>query len=258
MFADITQKQLQRELEIRRREAEEANVRKTRFLAAVSHDIRTPANAISLLAELIRRPPATRHGRRGARAGGGAARQRESLVNLLGDVLDVARFDSDKIELQESEFPLAALVEDESRPTAPLARQQVARAATAPRAEPIWSGPTASSCRACSGTWSATRSSSPSRGRSASKPPAAEMAAESTRVTDTGVGIAPEHQGHIFDEFFQLRTPTHRTKGSGLGLTICKRLIDAMGGKLHVPTAPPTRAAASPSPSPPSPSYRMR
>src|SRR5207253_782005 len=55
-FTDITElKDLQRELEIRRREAEEASVRKTRFLAAVSHDIRTPANAISLMAELIHR-----------------------------------------------------------------------------------------------------------------------------------------------------------------------------------------------------------
>src|SRR5207237_56528 len=54
-FANISElKQLQRELETRRREAEEASVRKTRFLAAASHDIRTPANAISLLAELLK------------------------------------------------------------------------------------------------------------------------------------------------------------------------------------------------------------
>ena len=55
-FVDITlQKMLQRELDLRRREAEEASVRKTRFLAAVSHDIRTPVNAINLMAEVIRR-----------------------------------------------------------------------------------------------------------------------------------------------------------------------------------------------------------
>src|SRR5205814_6739039 len=56
VFADITaRKQLERELELRRREAEEDSVRKSRFLAAVSHDIRTPANAIRLRAELIKR-----------------------------------------------------------------------------------------------------------------------------------------------------------------------------------------------------------
>ena len=58
-------------------------------------------------------------------------------------------------------------------------------------------------------------------------------------VADTGVGIAPEHLSHIFDEFFQLRNPERdRTKGSGLGLTICKRLVDAMGGKLDVQSRP--------------------
>jgi len=95
-FVDITaQKELQRELDARRREAEEASVRKTRFLAAVSHDIRTPANAISLLAELIRRTASNP-----ARVADVPELADElqtsamALVNLLGDVLDVARFDS--------------------------------------------------------------------------------------------------------------------------------------------------------------------
>ena len=59
------------------------------------------------------------------------------------------------------------------------------------------------------------------------------------RVTDTGIGIPAEHQRHIFDEFFQLRNPERdRNKGTGLGLTICKRLVDAMGGRLDVRSAP--------------------
>src|SRR5205823_328107 len=93
-FVDITQlKQLQRELESRRREAEEANIRKTRFLAAASHDIRTPANAISLLAELLKRT---------ADSPSMAAEIPElaeelqasanSLVNLVSNILDVTRF----------------------------------------------------------------------------------------------------------------------------------------------------------------------
>src|SRR5207237_3216901 len=103
-FVDITAlKELQRELEQRRSDAEEASVRKTRFLAAVSHDIRTPANAISLLAELIRRTAA--NPALVAEVPDLAREMHESamaLVNLLGDVLDVARFDSGKIEVQET------------------------------------------------------------------------------------------------------------------------------------------------------------
>src|SRR5207244_4015082 len=54
-------------------------------------------------------------------------------------------------------------------------------------------------------------------------------------VTDTGVGIAPEYQSLIFDEFYQLRNPERdRNKGTGLGLAICRRLSDAMGGVISV------------------------
>jgi signal transduction histidine kinase len=59
------------------------------------------------------------------------------------------------------------------------------------------------------------------------------------RVSDTGIGIAPEHQRYIFDEFFQLSNPERdRNKGTGLGLAICKRLVDAMGGTLEVQSEP--------------------
>src|SRR5205814_4318969 len=56
-------------------------------------------------------------------------------------------------------------------------------------------------------------------------------------VADTGIGISAEHQGRIFDEFFQLSDP-QRSKGSGLGLSICKRLSEAMGGEIRVDSEP--------------------
>jgi CheY-like chemotaxis protein len=55
------------------------------------------------------------------------------------------------------------------------------------------------------------------------------------RVSDTGDGIPAEHHGRIFDEFFQLRNPERdHGKGRGLGLAICKRLVEAMGGAVGV------------------------
>jgi CheY-like chemotaxis protein len=58
-------------------------------------------------------------------------------------------------------------------------------------------------------------------------------------VTDTGVGIGPEHSARIFDEFYQLRNPERdRNKGTGLGLAISKRLVDAMGGTIEVDSTP--------------------
>jgi CheY-like chemotaxis protein/anti-sigma regulatory factor (Ser/Thr protein kinase) len=54
-------------------------------------------------------------------------------------------------------------------------------------------------------------------------------------VSDTGPGVAPEHQEHIFDEFYQVKNPARdRLHGTGLGLAICKRLVAAMDGSLQV------------------------
>ncbi|HEY1628712.1 MAG TPA: histidine kinase dimerization/phospho-acceptor domain-containing protein, partial [Tepidisphaeraceae bacterium] len=117
VYADITTlKALHQELDARRRSAEESSLRKTRFLAQVSHDIRNPVNAISLLAELLYRTasePAM-----AAEVPSIAADVRRnalSLVELVTVVLDLTRFDSGRIDLEESEFSLNELINDECR-----------------------------------------------------------------------------------------------------------------------------------------------
>ena len=262
-FVDITQlKQLQRELETRRREAEEANVRKTRFLAAASHDIRTPANAISLLAELLRRtadspsmaaeiPQLAEELRQSATA----------LVTLVSNVLDVTRFDTDKLELHETEFPLARLLEEEARQVLPLAHAKKLTLEVEPAEEGLWlradriklgrvlgnllgnaikftdrgtirlttrrSGATTGGARGGNGDGQAGADTDTAGGGGGGGEGVAIV------VSDTGIGITPENQAHIFDEFWQLSDP-QRSKGSGLGLSISKRLIDAMGGSISV------------------------
>ena len=240
-FSDITSiKELQLELDARRREAEEASLRKTRFLAAVSHDIRTPANAISLLAELIRRTASNP-----AMAGEVPELAHElqqsavSLVNLLSDVLDVARFDSDRLELQETEFPLSNLMHEEYRQLLPLARQKgLSLEFDLPAETIVLRADRVKLARVISNlvgnAIKFTESGSIRLGCSRNGDGTVQIS-----VTDTGVGIPPEHVSHIFDEFFQVRNPERdRSKGSGLGLTICKRLVDAMGGRLEVHSAP--------------------
>jgi len=241
VFVDITvQKELQRELDTRRREAEEASVRKTRFLAAVSHDIRTPANAISLLAELIRRTASN-----SALVADIPSLAQElqssavSLVNLLSDVLDVARFDSDKVDLQESEFPLGGLLADEQRQLQPLAREKGLSLEFNAPARPIVVRTDRIKLARVLGNLIGNAIKFTERGEIRIE---AHLNGDNTiriSVTDSGIGIASEHLSHIFDEFFQLRNPERdRAKGSGLGLTICKRLVDAMGGILQVQSSP--------------------
>jgi signal transduction histidine kinase/CheY-like chemotaxis protein len=240
-FTDITElKNLQRELEIRRREAEEASVRKTRFLAAVSHDIRTPANAISLMAELIHRTAsnpgmAAQIPQMASELQSSAA----TLVELVSDVLDVARFDSGKIELQESEFSLGALFNDEGRQLSPMAKEKKLIFEVEPPEPPIWLRTDRVKLGRVIANLLGNAIKFTSRGGVRLGSERIPDGGVRIYVSDTGVGIGPEHRSRIFDEFYQLRNPERdRNKGTGLGLAISKRLVDAIGGTLDVESTP--------------------
>ena len=237
-FVDISEfKRLQRELESRRREAEEASVRKSRFLAAASHDIRTPANAISLLAELLQRtadnpsmaaeiPQLAEELRNSA----------NSLVNLVSNVLDMTRFDTDKIDLHETEFPLTQLLEEETRQVLPLAQAKKLILDLEHPSRPVWLRADRIKLGRVMGNLLGNAIKFTDNGgvRVCTQLDGGPL---EISVSDTGIGISPENQARIFDEFFQLSDPV-RSRGSGLGLAISKRLIEAMGGKITVHSTP--------------------
>jgi PAS domain S-box-containing protein len=236
-FTDIgPHKALQRELDRRRREAEEASVRKTRFLAAVSHDIRTPANAINLLAELMKRTAANpAMAAEIPQMADELQASATSLVNLVSDVLDITRFDSGKIDLHETEFRLHDAIGEEARQLAPLAAAKGIELVVEPVMEPlVIRGDRIKLGRVLSNlVGNAIKFTQKGHVRVGVGLTSDRRVC--VRVEDTGVGIAPEHQIRIFDEFFQLRNPERDPgKGTGLGLTICKRLIEAMEGELLV------------------------
>jgi CheY-like chemotaxis protein len=238
-FADITElKSVQRELEIRRREAEEASVRKTRFLAAVSHDIRTPANAINLMAELIRRASVTPQlAQEMPDLAERLQANTRSLMELVSDVLDVARFDSGKIELIESEFSLADLIADECRQVRPLADDKGIQLVMEPMERPIWLHTDRVKLGRVLGNLlgNAVKFTAKGTVRVSAGFRSSNDRSVVVRVEDTGIGIADESLPRIFDEFAQLHNPERdRSKGTGLGLTICKRLVEVMGGEITV------------------------
>jgi signal transduction histidine kinase len=244
--------QLQNDLERRRRDAEEDAVRKTRFLTAISHDVRTPANAISLLAELIQRsadnPAALGEIPEMARD---LQANSKALVELVSDVLDVARFDSGQFDLQKSSFELSATLNAEVRQLMPLAINKGIRLIVEPLSQPLWlhtdriklarviSNLVANAIKFTETGSVTIRTRSNERGMmNEEKETSSFIVPPSSlfiEVIDTGIGISAEHQARIFDEFFQLRNPERdRAKGTGLGLAICKRLVDAMGCSLSV------------------------
>jgi signal transduction histidine kinase len=222
-----------------RREAEEASVRKSRFLAAASHDIRTPANAIGLLAELVQRSAIDPEARADVPE---LAQELQKcsmgLVGLIGDVLDLTRLDLGQVELRPVEFELGAWLKEECAKLQPLAEEKQLGFECVPPAQPVRLSCDQSKLGRIVANLIGNAVKYTQKGQ-------VQVSAEQTKggparivVRDTGIGIATEFQEKIFDEYFQLKHPDRdRNKGTGLGLSISKRFLDVMGGQLTVQSA---------------------
>ena len=211
------------------------------FFSIVSHDIRTPLNAILGYSELLQYGGQNQAERDEAlnsiRASG------TTLLQLVNDVLDLAKMDAGKLTLQPVPVKLTPLT-DEVFSSFRLAAAQkgielINRTETVPtvmldehrfrqilfnlvgNAVKFTDKGSVTVTGSFSGTVSASHSST-----------ALEVA-----VSDTGCGIAPDMLTRILDPFVQVQDPSHsadRAGGTGLGLSICKSLVEAMGGKLLV------------------------
>ncbi|MBI4294009.1 MAG: HAMP domain-containing histidine kinase [Betaproteobacteria bacterium] len=227
------------ELDRRRREAEEANRRKTRLLASASHDVRTPVYAITLMTEAIlqaaKNPSlATRIPELAERLQANAT----SLDRLISDLLDVARFDSGPVLVQESTFSLDDLLVEQCANLHPLAHAKNLRLDVEAADQPIW---------LCTDRVKLAQVVSNLLGNAIKFTEIGGIAVNASvtsdqvliRVRDTGVGIGAEHLDGIFDEFAQLQNGKGgHGEGWGLGLPICRRLIKALGGTITVESEP--------------------
>lgn len=226
----------QRELEEKRAAAEQASLQKSRFLAAVSHDVRTPANAISLLAELIERcsddPERIHQVPKLARDLGGNAR---SMIDLVSDVLDLTRFDTGISDLEISEFCLTELLDDEMRQSSPVAENKGIQLRVEMPVESLQMRSDRTKLKRVIGNLVGNAIKFTEHGEVRLHGEFPEDGSFTLHVTDTGVGIPSDKVESIFDEFFQLQNPErNREKGAGLGLAICRRLLDSLGCELHV------------------------
>jgi signal transduction histidine kinase/ActR/RegA family two-component response regulator len=227
------------ELERRRAGAAEEARRKTRFLAAVSHDIRTPVNAMVLSSQLLQIV---------ARTDPGSPEVRElidslhanatGLAELVNDLLDLVRYDQGTLVFAEAVFDLDAFLTRTLAGLRPLAEQKglaLTGAVTPPgaslRADPVKLARVVQNLVQNAIKFTAAGGI----GVTAHADPAAGLV---LAVRDTGCGVPPEMRERIFDEFHQLGNPERdRTKGTGLGLSICRRLVAGMGGEIRVVAA---------------------
>ena len=231
---EITQRN--RELDLQRAQAAEASDRKTRLLMSVSHDIRSPLTSISLMADLIS-DTASDPGSRDRLPALAQNLQRDalSLAEMVNDVLDIAYFDSGRVELRESEFSLNHLISEECHALEPIAAAKNLALAVDLPASAVWLRADRIKLARVLRNLVNNALQFTQRG---SVTIASEVMPEREvliRVSDTGPGIAAEQLPGIFGEFTQLgpRASGER-RGWGLGLAICRRLTRLMGGDVSV------------------------
>jgi|GEM_PF-653601 len=221
--------------------AEQANQAKSQFLANMSHEIRTPLNAVLGMLRLLHSTPLS--ARQGDYVGKseGAAR---SLLLLLNDILDFSKIEADKMTLEVRAFRIDRLMRELS---------VILSANLGDKHIDVMFDVEANTPGVLLGDDLRLQQVLVNLAGNAIKFTEAGEVVVGARtlerrdtealleffVQDTGIGIAPEQQAHIFSGFSQAEaSTTRRFGGTGLGLAICRRLIDLMGGSIELDSEP--------------------
>ncbi|MFG6157492.1 ATP-binding protein [Halomonas sp. 1390] len=228
---------LSRELEVTAQRAESSSRAKSDFLATVSHEIRTPLNGVIGMSDLLQDQPLPVKARHFADTIHDSAQR---LLELINDILDFSKIEAQRLEFEERPFELAELVEGAVALFAPRAQARGLRLTCDidPRL-PMRVVGDAGRLRQVLLNLLSNAIKFTERGEVRLGVRALNDGTVRFEVVDTGIGIAPESQRQLFEPFQQGDPSTaRRFGGTGLGLVISQRLVEAQGGRLAFESEP--------------------
>ena len=219
-------------------EAEKANRAKSELLSRMSHELRTPLNAILGFGQLLNLEPLAPAQASGVEQ---ILKSGRHLLDLINEVLDISRLDSGRMELTLERVDVASALAQAAQATRPLAAQHHVEFFVAPcLAEPL--AVTADRERLNQVLLNLFSNAVKYNREGGEVRYACELRPDGQTVRlsvmDTGPGLATEQVARLFTPFQRLGAPERGIPGTGIGLTIARSLVEAMGGSIGVMSAP--------------------
>jgi signal transduction histidine kinase len=238
-FADqaviaIENVRLFKELEAANHELAAASQHKSEFLANMSHELRTPLNAIIGFSEVLSEKMFGELNQKQEEYSKDIHASGQHLLSLINDILDLSKIEAGRMELELTDFHLPTALDN----ALTLVRERAGRRSiTLQTSVDERLGEVRADERKIrqvvlnllSNAIKFTPEGGSIEIRAVPKDGSVEVS-----VSDTGVGIAPEDQEAVFEEFRQVGTAEKKAEGTGLGLTLCRKFVELHGGKIWV------------------------